>query len=914
MKLHLVTHTHWDREWYRTFQEFRIYLVYLMDKLLDWLDSHDDYHSFLLDGQTAIIEDYLQVRPDQSERLKKHIQSGRIAIGPMYIQPDEYIPSGEALVRNFLIGHLMCEDYDRNLKIGYFPDSFGQASQIPQILKGFGIDRAVFWRGLCDEDLQKTEFNWAAKDGSSVRSIWMPYSYGNAYAMPANVDEAVAFIKKAMGDMEPLATTDHVLFMRGWDHSSFSPEITELIEAVNRELEGTGIELVHSDLDSLFDEIEKEVDFKTLPTLSGEFRNAKTMRIHPGIDATRMDIKQLNRRSQTLLEKYVEPLNAITWLYGEDYSNDVINHAWKYIIQSQAHDSICCCCTDEALQAATRRFEDAMEMGDAMLRNQSASFAAQVQTDAQPGIPLVVINTQPMKRNEVVEGEVVLPFSDFVLQDASGKQVPAQVLSVEEVNLGIDPSVQAMAVSDKEEGEKDLLQEVGRRPDDPNIYYNQNAYVPLTPRAEGVKGYRVRFSFSSGEMKGISSQVFYLQKGNPASQDSSIKTTAMSIENDLVRLEFAQDGSFTLTHKKNNKVFTDQHVFEDNGDAGDSYNYSPPREDKIYSSKDCKATITPLHSGSLQATYRVEIPMQIPVGLTEDHQTRANELTTLNITSDITLTHDSPLVSIKTSLENNAHDHRLRVLFTSGFNVEQSFAEEQYGVIARQTSLPQREYWEKEGWTEDPQALYPQQNFVELNDGTIDHAVLNRDLTEYEVLDRETSTLAITLFRSVGAMGRPNLVIRPGRASGLEVPTPDSLLLKPMEFNYALYAHEGGFGSTSEQACLFNAPMTVVQNSPHAGDLEAGESLLMLSPGTLIPTCLKKAEREDALILRFYNGGSRLVSDGTLNLSNKFSHAVLVNLNEEDLKLAHLAAKDGKVQLPDLKPGEICTLKLVRKE
>src|SRR5579875_3797663 len=166
----IVPHTHWDREWYQTFQQFRFRLVQTIDSLLDILDNDPGFTHFLLDGQTVVLEDYLEVQPEQEERLKKYTRCGRIQVGPWYIQPDEFLVSGESLVRNLQRGLQQASEFGEPMRVGYVPDCFGHIAQLPQILQGFGIDNAVFWRGVGAE-AEKSEFYWTAPDGTRVLVI-----------------------------------------------------------------------------------------------------------------------------------------------------------------------------------------------------------------------------------------------------------------------------------------------------------------------------------------------------------------------------------------------------------------------------------------------------------------------------------------------------------------------------------------------------------------------------------------------------------------------------------------------------------------------------------------------------------------------------------------------------------------------
>src|SRR6266704_5370 len=230
----LVPHTHWDREWYQTFQQFRMRLVHAIDRLLDILDRDPKFNYFMLDGQTIVLEDYLEVRPEQEERLKKHTRSGRILVGPWYLQPDEFLVSGEALVRNLQIGLHRASQFGEPMHVGYVPDCFGHIAQLPQILRGFGIDNAIFWRGVGAE-AHKSEFYWAAPDGTSVLVIHLSSAmgYSNARDMPLVPEEFTARVELLAAPLLPMATTNTLLFMNGSDHLEPEDGLPRTIEAAN---------------------------------------------------------------------------------------------------------------------------------------------------------------------------------------------------------------------------------------------------------------------------------------------------------------------------------------------------------------------------------------------------------------------------------------------------------------------------------------------------------------------------------------------------------------------------------------------------------------------------------------------------------------------------------------------------------
>ena len=165
----VVSHTHWDRAWYLPFRRFRHRLVRLVDRLLDLLDENPAYRAFTLDGQTILLDDYLKIRPDQEDRLRRLIEEERLLIGPWYTLPDLFLVSGEAILRNLQIGHDRCDEFGGGMPVGYIPDPFGHIAQMPQILCGFGLDTYIFMRGLGRKEKERLGgiFDWEAPDGST---------------------------------------------------------------------------------------------------------------------------------------------------------------------------------------------------------------------------------------------------------------------------------------------------------------------------------------------------------------------------------------------------------------------------------------------------------------------------------------------------------------------------------------------------------------------------------------------------------------------------------------------------------------------------------------------------------------------------------------------------------------------------
>jgi len=466
----LVPHTHWDREWYQTFQQFRMRLVHAIDRLLDILDRDPKFTYFMLDGQTIVLEDYLEVRPEQEERLKKHTHSGRILVGPWYLQPDEFLVSGESLVRNLQIGLRQAAEYGEPMRVGYVPDCFGHIAQLPQILRGFGIDNAVFWRGVAAE-VKKSEFYWAAPDGTQVLVVYLAdtVGYSNARDMPLNAEEFVIRTKFMIPPLLPRATTNTLLFMNGSDHLEPQDGLPEAIEAANQllvnitpeqekilarygYLEQNGqvnhFDRIHVRIGTLpqyIEAVRQQIERSpgtSLQTLSGEMRSSQFSHLLPAVLSTRMWIKQQNTATEHLLERWVEPLTAWAWKLGVQYPKGLIKLAWKYLLQNHPHDSICGCSIDQVHRENGVRFVQSQQISESLITEvmqQLASFTDTrapihahnngLQTDHE-ALPIIVFNPATGPRTEAVQFVAQLPGSlkHAVLVDERGTPMPYHVV------------------------------------------------------------------------------------------------------------------------------------------------------------------------------------------------------------------------------------------------------------------------------------------------------------------------------------------------------------------------------------------------------------------------------------------------------------------------------------------------------
>ena len=470
----IVPHTHWDREWYQTFQQFRMRLVRTVDKLLDILDRDNQFSYFMLDGQTIVLDDYLEVRPEQEERLKRYTHTGRVLVGPWYLQPDEFLVSGESLVRNLQIGLQRAAEFGEPMRVGYVPDCFGHIAQLPQILRGFDIDSAIFWRGVGAE-AHKSEFYWAAPDGTSILVVHLADArgYSNASIMPLVLEEFVTRVELLTASLLGKGTTSTLLFMNGSDHQDPQDGLPAVITAANTLL--AHIDPEHEKLIASFagqngnipqyDSIHLRIG--TLPqyvavvrehiasqqgtasplqTLSGEMRSSQYAHLLPAVLSTRMWIKQQNTLTEHLLERWVEPLTAWAWKLGAPYPQGLVRLAWKYLLQNHPHDSICGCSIDQVHRENSVRFAQSQQVGEGVLAQALQHLVSATDTRApfpvshasHEPIPIVVFNPAPGPRTEAARAVVSLPASlrNAALVDERGEHVLAQAVQRWKQELG----------------------------------------------------------------------------------------------------------------------------------------------------------------------------------------------------------------------------------------------------------------------------------------------------------------------------------------------------------------------------------------------------------------------------------------------------------------------------------------------
>jgi mannosylglycerate hydrolase len=452
-KLVVVSHTHWDREWYLPFQVFRSKLVRAVDALLDLMTRDPAFAYFTLDGQTILLEDYLEVRPEREQELRERIVEGRIVIGPWYVLPDEFLVSGESLVRNLLEGRRTGSRFGPLMKVGYLPDPFGHIAQMPQILRGFGIDSTVLWRGTSSE-MASTEAIWRAPDGSEVLLVQTPGGYDNAALLPADRNALVERLAHIRAELEPKATTVYLLLMNGDDHMFPQAEIPAIVDEANRRL--SDAELIHGTLPMLLEGIRQDAAARGIEwsRIAGELRSSELSHLLAGVLSARMPIKQQNTACQDLLERWAEPFSCFARMAAQgqgrtsvptengEESPALLRMAWRYLMANQTHDCISGCSIDQVHDEMLTRYDWCRQLGEQVSNDALATLTGLADTESlfekvggQGAI--AVFNSEAGPRTDFVACTADLPAGteNTVLVAPDGQQVPFQLLREHRIEL-----------------------------------------------------------------------------------------------------------------------------------------------------------------------------------------------------------------------------------------------------------------------------------------------------------------------------------------------------------------------------------------------------------------------------------------------------------------------------------------------
>lgn len=904
---HIISHTHWDREWYLPYEKHHMLLIQLMDTLLHTLERDPEFKSFYLDGQTIILEDYLQVRPEKKEQLEAYIREGRIHIGPWYILQDAFLTSSEANLRNLQIGHQDAARYGTIAKVGYFPDTFGNMGQAPQILRQAGIDNAMFGRGVkptgfnntvSDSDYESSfsELLWEGPDGSRVLGILFANWYCNGMEVPTNEKEAKEYWERKLADAEKYASTGELLFMNGCDHQPIQQDLSEAIRTARKLFPDT--DFVHSNVADYLQAVNRSLD-RELSVVKGELRSQRTDGWSTLVNtaSARVYLKQMNQRGQALLEKVAEPLASFAHLLGKEYPHHLFTYAWKTLMQNHPHDSICGCSVDEVHREMVTRFDKSRHVAETIVDDSKRVIAEAIDTSvfARMGAearPLVVFNTTGWERTGVVTVELDaerLYFRDgFPLDEMSRRM---QALDVSGRML-VDAEGRAVPFTMQDLG----LQFGYDLPDDKFRQPYMCRRVSLTFEAQNVPALGVA---AYAWLKSADTA------SSPAADAASLLNGDRVMENALLRVEIAEDGSLAVTDKQTGRTFRDLGVYENTGDIGNEYMYKQPNGETTLTTKGLKADIRVVEDTPYRATVEIVHEWSVPasgdavfeqekrelVYFPHRQGQRVKDMVPLTIRTQVSLSRSGRGVELQASFNNQAKDHRLRALFPTDVETAVHRADSIFEIATRDNE-PAAEW-------ENPSNAQHQQAFVDVSGAGAGLTIANLGLQEYEVLRDGRNTIAVTLLRSVSELGDWGLF-----------PTPEAQCLGEHTVRMEIIPHSGD-GSASgafAEAYLFQIPWTACQTGVHGGPIASGYAPYRWEGGALAFSSMKVSEASGDLMLRWFNmeaAGTKLGLHSARGAESVYKSNVLEEAGA-------LVSEGPSLSLP-VGPYEIVTLGVKRK-
>ena len=935
----VIPHTHWDREWYATFQQFRIRLVHVLDALLDLLERDSSYTHFNLDAQTVVLQDYLEIRPEQREILQKFVRDCRLGVGPWYVLPDEFLVSGESLVRNLLLGHRIASDFGHVQKVGYIPDTFGHISQLPQILQGFGILFAMHFRGLDEGDL-KSELWWQSPDGSRVLLRHLPadLGYANASALADEI-QAAAFDLQAIARYEARRAASSVLLaLNGVDHLPAREDIPAIIEAANKQSKGDYV-FRQASLEEYFDALVIALRDRPLQTVIGELRDVnrtpgRDNRLLPHILSARIHNKLQNERTQTLLEHWAEPWSALLWSQGEDYPNAFLWKSWEWLLQNHPHDSIGGCSIDAVQAQMETRFAWASEIAEEMTNERFELLARRIDLSGlkEDEAALIVFNGLPWSLKEAISVDIDL-WDQFLDQIAMQRWTPltpesdiTPETSAPEIyrrrihhqwwdDRPILPSPKFRGLRIRPlDGVEPLLVEIE------SIGRSHILRPLVSGLASERSATRVRASFVAS-LPPFGYQVYAVTPTANPNKPLTISHPSNVLENEYLRVQIESNGTFQVKDKVSGQVYSDLGYFEDSGDCGDGYNYSAPMEDRVENTLGLSAHISRLNDGLAIQRYQVDYNWSLPESLDSLCRKRSETRSSCRLSLIASLREASPALDLQVTFDNHARDHRLRMVFPSDVSTNVSHASAQFDVVSHSVHvIPVPE----EAWVEDAPTTFPQQDWVDLSDEQRGLCLVNRGLPEYEVLATERRELAITLLRAVGYLGAGTDLLSAAMGAGPHIATPEAQIQRSLTFSLAVLPHRGTWDQAEvwRQAMRHNNPpraittgMVKSQTGFGYGTWSASQSFLTVEGHNTILSAVKKAEQGEALILRLYNPSDNL-TQATIRLPFVPTKVELAGLDELPRKVAHPEMapvfENGRKVKIALAPKKIITLRMER--
>ncbi|MHB1293889.1 MAG: glycoside hydrolase family 38 N-terminal domain-containing protein [Anaerolineae bacterium] len=895
-RLHYVLSTHWDREWYQPLMDYRYRLVHLLDRVIEGFASGRLKGPFQCDGQAIMLDDYLEVRPERRALIEQLAREGKFVIGPWYVLPDEFLVSGESIVRNLRLGRQVARDFGGTpSRAGFACDMFGHNSQMPQIYTKMGIPFGFQWRGT--NLTENRHFIWRGADGTEMPN----YRFGRvgycSYALlvrhPGGVFDPEIFVhdlEEFIQRMDKQTQVDPILLFDGCDHQEWDVQAYEALLAYVSRPE-CPYEFVHSSLDAYLAEALPQAG-RITPVLEGELREpglytgpVDQQWLIPGVLSSRVWIKQANAESESLLCQWAEPINALAHTaLGREYPQGYLNLAWKWLLQNHPHDSICGCSIDTVHEDMKYRFSMAQQIGNRITAEATMGIAKAIEGEVhEDELRVVLFNPLPTPFEQTLDLVVQTPktwptFNEFFgfepkpafrLYDADGQELPYQRLA--------------------QANNRAKLQIVdGHLPES----YQTNDVTVSVPVHVPAMGYTT-LTARCGD-QGVSTR-------HPAVP--GLATSECAMANALIGVTIEPNGTLTVLDKRTGRSYSRLLTFEDVADIGDGWYHGQAVNDQVYVSTAARAEVALMHNGPQVTTFRIRTTMGVPAEFQFDSMTRSERIVDLVIDSLISLRPASDRIEVQTTVHNVADDHRLRVLLPSGAQAQTYLADSQFDVVERPIALRADNHVYRELEVETK----PQQTWTAVYDGQQGLAVLSTGLLETAVRDLPDRPLVLTLFR-----GTRRTVMTNGQ--------PEGQLRGDLHFRYwiAPLAAEPDRAALCRFGQMLVAGLRDVQlqppkasAQPYAGPTLPASASFLAVEGPVVVTSARMVE--GALEVRLYNPNIA-PAEATLRFGQPVGNAVLPTqvqrVNLESLPVGDVQPLAGGSLAIGVAPKEIVTLRL----
>jgi hypothetical protein len=864
-----------------------------MDRLLDLLERDPGYRHFTLDGQLVVIDDYLEVRPGARERIAKLVREGRLLVGPWYVLPDEWLVSGEALIRNLRLGLARAAEFGGGMRLGYVPDQFGHVGQLPQIFSAFGFDAAVLWRGVGD-DVDETLFSWESPDGTNLLTVYLPQGYGNASQLPLERELLAERLRDVVASLGNRSRIPTLLLMNGSDHLEPQPELPAALAGAVPDVEGASYEI--GTLPGFVERARGELVGEP-PRHRGELRSGLRAPLLEGCASSRAPQKRADFLNDRLLVSYLEPLAAWLQTLGGNSDPEILDLAWRTALQNHPHDSICGCSIDAVHDQMDVRFARVRQIGETHLQRVTADLASRVASPrggGRSGSRIVVWNPG-VSGPTPVEGEVEMDVTGrrgrtlaLHARDGQGRRIPVHATIEEprsiEATFRLDTRGGALVVGGfpsefmglqvcdlrlRRRGDRlqtDLFLGL-EAPAGFDLSKAKAAFRKALAK-EGVAGVdfrairlaRVGLRFVD-EQPGCGLRVYRVVRGRALGSggegELQAETTELGgavIANAVWRVQVKGDGSIGCTHLPSGVVVHDALRLVSEGDRGDSYTFDPvPGAEIVDRLEQVRVRLGPASEAEVGVV--VDARLHVPRELATNRAQRSRALTSLRVRLHLRLERGLDRVVVFADVENHARDQRLRLHVRAPFSGERLEVESAFEVAERPIA-PEPDAFGSEQPAEFPVGASPQRRFATLHGAGTALTVANRGCAEVEAVrepDGSTS-LALTVLRATGWLSRDDLALRPGPA-GPALPTPGNQVPGPHRVELSWRLHAADDPMRTAEALRFACPaLAFGGEAGRDAPLRDGDRLLVVDDPRVVVSAIEPRPGS-APMVRLYNGG-----------------------------------------------------------